>query len=198
MKFYVDGKVLKRHEHEDDLDHRDSKRVRFTHKQPDKRADLELTADTVAQRATLFGTPSSSSSSHEVAPNSHDSSGGIEDPETRESTLMKSRVDADMDISAIEALTDAKLEVDRALDTANKTLHRLLEDIPQESDAITKAAELNSIRDKRVYTEVYESEADAKIIRGAETTQRTIRAERPRRRSEGRRSFRQHDDDSIS
>ena len=65
-----------------------------------------------------------------------------------------------MAICAVEALTNAKLEVDRALDKANKTLHRLL------SEAVTKAAELHSVRDKRVYTEVYESEADAKIISG--------------------------------
>ena len=69
-----------------------------------------------------------------------------------------------MEISAIEALTHAKLEVDRALDKANKTLHRLPEEIPLEPEGVTKAAELNSIRDKRVYTEVYDSEADAKII----------------------------------
>ena len=80
--------------------------------------------------------------------------------------MQKSRVGADVEISAIEALTHAKLEVDRALDKANKTLHRLLEEIPLEPLAVTKAAELNSIRDKRVYTEVYESEADAKIISG--------------------------------
>ena len=61
---------------------------------------------------------------------------------------------------------NAKLEVDRALDTANKTLHRLLKEISFESEADTKAAALNSIRDKRLYTEVYESEADAKVIRG--------------------------------
>ena len=90
------------------------------------------------------------------------SSGEIGDPETRESVLKKSRVDADMEISAIEPLTNAKLEVDRALDKANKTWHRLLEEIPLESEAVTKAAKLNSIRDKRVYTEVYECEADAK------------------------------------
>ena len=40
----------------------------------------------------------------------------------------KNRVGADMEISAIEALTNAKLEVDRALDKASKTLHRLLEE----------------------------------------------------------------------
>ena len=52
--------------------------------------------------------------------------------------MKKSRVDADMEISATEALTNAKLEVDRALalDKANKTLHRLLEEIPQESEVL--------------------------------------------------------------
>ena len=80
--------------------------------------------------------------------------------------MKKSRVDADLEISAIEALTNAKLEVDRALDKANKTLHRQLKEISIESEAVTKAAVVNNIRDKRVYTEVYESEADAKIISG--------------------------------
>ena len=86
-----------------------------------------------------------------------DSSGGIGDPETRESAVKKSRVDADTEISG--ALTNDKLEVDRALDKANTTLHRLLGEIPLESEAVTKAAELSSIRDKRVYTLVYESES---------------------------------------
>ena len=90
----------------------------------------------------------------------------VDDPETREDVMKKCRVDADLEISATEALTNAKLEVDRALDTANKTLHRLLEEIPLESEAVTKAAELNSIRDERVYAEVYENEADAKNISG--------------------------------
>ena len=81
----------------------------------------------------------------------------------RESVTKKLRVDTDMEISATETLTNAKQEVDRALD---KTLHRLLEEIPLESEAVTKAAELNSIRDKRVHTEVYENEAGAKIISG--------------------------------
>ena len=72
MTFDADGKVLNRHEHVDDVDHRDSKRVRFTHKQTDKLADVELTDDTVAKRAKLFDTSSSRSSSHEVAPNLHD------------------------------------------------------------------------------------------------------------------------------
>ena len=139
-KFDADGKVLKRHEHEESDDNRDPKRVRFTQKQPVKRADLESTGDTVSKRAKLCDTPSSSSSSHEIAPKL----------ETRESVLKKPRVDADMQITAIETLENAKLEVDRALDTAKKTLHRLLEESPLESEAVTKAAELNSIKDKRV------------------------------------------------
>ena len=51
-----------------------------------------------------------------------------------------------MEISAIEALTNAKLEVDRALDKANRTLHRLLEEIPLESEAAPKPQ--NSIASK--------------------------------------------------
>ena len=50
-------KVLKRHEHEDDTEKQNSKRVRFTHKQPDTRADLEMIDDTVVKRATLCDTP---------------------------------------------------------------------------------------------------------------------------------------------
>ena len=96
----------------------------------------------------------------------HDPTGEIGDPETRESARKTSRVDVDMEISAIEVVTNAMLEVGRALDKANKTLHRLLEEIPLESEAVTKAAELDCVRDKRVYTEVHESEADAKIISG--------------------------------
>ena len=92
---------------------------------------------------------------HEIAANVHDSSSEVEDSETRQSVMKKSRVDADMEISAIEALTNAKLGADRALDKANKTLHRLLEEIPLESEAVTK-----------IFTEVYEKEADAKIISG--------------------------------
>ena len=161
---------------------------------------MELTDDTVAKRAILFDTPPSSSSSHEIAPNLHDSPGEIGDPETPESVMKKSRVDADMEVSAIESLTNAKLEVDRALDKANKTLHRLLEEISLELEGVTRAAELNSIRDKRVYTEVYEKEADAKIISGKWVLkpQGTICAERLRGKREGRRGLRQHDDDSIS
>ena len=44
-----------------------------------------------------------------------DSHGGIEDSESRGSGIEKSCVDADTEISAIEALTNAKLEVDPAV-----------------------------------------------------------------------------------
>ena len=84
VKFDADGKVLKRHEHEGDVDHRDSKRARFTHKQLDKRADMELTDVTVLNCANIFYTSSSSSSCHEVGLNLHDSSVEIGDPDSRE------------------------------------------------------------------------------------------------------------------
>ena len=186
-KFDADGKVLKRHEHEGDDEHRDPKRVRITHKQPDKRADLELTDDSVSKRARLCDTPSlSSPSSHEIAPKWHVPFGGVEDSEMRESVTKKPREDTDMEI---ESLTNAKLEVDRALDRANKTLHCLLEEIPLESEAVTKAAKPNSIGDKRVYTELYENGSrcqDHQWQVGAEATQGTIRADRLRGRREER------------
>ena len=90
------------------------------------------------QSAQNCDTPSSSSSSHEFAPMEHDSSGVDESAETRESNAKNPRVDDDMEISAIEALTN---EVDRALDTANKTLHRVPEECPLESEAVNNAAE---------------------------------------------------------
>ena len=71
VEFDADGKVLKRHEYEGGGVHGDPKRVRITHKQPDKRADLELTNDAVAKRAELRDTPSSSS------PSSHGSALGF-------------------------------------------------------------------------------------------------------------------------
>ena len=110
VKFDTDGRVLKRREHEGDVEHGDSKRVRCTqtHKQLDKRAYMELTDDTVAKLAKLFDSPSSSSSSHWTSASLHDSSGEVEDLETRESVMKKSRVDAEVEISAVEALTNAK------------------------------------------------------------------------------------------
>ena len=53
VKFDADGKVLKRRGHEGDDDGIDLKRVRITHKQADKRADLESTDDAVSKRAKL-------------------------------------------------------------------------------------------------------------------------------------------------
>ena len=53
------------------------------------------------------------SSSHEVAPNLHDTSGENGDPETRESVMKKSRVDADMEINAIESKQDVALPAGR-------------------------------------------------------------------------------------
>ena len=105
LKYDADGKVLKRHEHDDDVDRRDSKRVRFTHKQPGKLADMELTDDTAAKRAKLFDTPSPNSASHEVAPNLLESTGETEHPET---------------------------QVGSRSITANNTLHRLMEEISLE------------------------------------------------------------------
>ena len=132
----------------------------------------------------------------------HDSSGVDESAETRESVMKKRRVDDDLEISAIETLANAKLEVDRALHTSNKTLHRLLDECPHEFEAITKAAEINSIKDKRVYTEMYECEADAMIISG-KWVLKPHKARYVLRGFEGDVKdedvfVRQHDDDSLS
>ena len=83
VKFDADGKVVKSHEREGHDEQRDSQRERLTHKQPDERADMELTDDTVAKRAKMFDASSPKSSSHEIVPNLRNSSGEIEDPETR-------------------------------------------------------------------------------------------------------------------
>ena len=106
----------------------------------------------------------------------HDSSGVDESAETRESNAKKPRVDDGMEISAIETLTNAKLEVDRALDTANKTSHRVLDKYTLKSEAVTKAAELNRIKDKRVNTEMCEGEADDQMISGKWVLNRTRHA----------------------
>ena len=58
------------------------------------------------------------------------------------------------------------MEVDRATGHSKQDVASFAGKIPLESKAVTNAAELNSFRDKRVYTEMYESEADAKIISG--------------------------------
>ena len=64
-------------------------------------------------------------------PKLHDSSGEIADADMGETTRKKIRADADLEISAIEIFTGAKLEVDRAPDTANTTLHRSQEEALQ-------------------------------------------------------------------
>ena len=141
----------------DNDDNRDSKRVRLNHKRPDTRADLELTDDALAKPAKLCDTPSSSPSSHEIAPKLHVSFGGAEDSETRESVMTKPRVDIDMEISVIETLTNAKLEVDRTIQRTRrcvvcwKKFHLSLRLSPMPQYAT-------------VY--MYESEADAKTISG--------------------------------
>ena len=182
--------MLKRHD-TDAVDSEDPKRVRVTHKQSDKRADSEKTNETVAKRAKLSDSQSSSSSSHflksETAPNTYDSSGEIDDPLTRESVAKNARVGADMDVGAIEVFTNAKLEVGRALG-CRRNVASSAGGSPLESEAVSKAAELKSIRDKRVYNDVYDDEAYGKVISGAER----VRGRRDRR---GR--VRQHDDDSV-
>ena len=64
VKFGADGKVLRRHDTDDAGDSRDPKRVRFSHKQPDKRADTDKTDEKVTKHAQLADSQSSSSSSH--------------------------------------------------------------------------------------------------------------------------------------
>ena len=167
MKFDANGSVLECHDRDDEVDTRSPQRVRFTHKQPDERTGMGTTDNTVARRAKLSESPSSSSSSHEMVPKLHDSSGETADADLGESARKKIRVDTGIEISAIEILTSAKLEVDRALDTANTTLHRSQEEAlqpPFESKAVTKAAELQIIKDKEVYTKMYESDTKEKVI----------------------------------
>ena len=138
-------RVLKRHEHGCD--------VRFTHKQLDRRADMELIDDTTAKRAKLFDT--SSSIFFQVTILRRICMFHLVKSEILRRVKASRRNLKWMLIwkfSAIEALTNAKLEVDRTLDKTDNTLHRLLEEIPLECEAITKAAELNSIRDNRVHT----------------------------------------------
>ena len=62
---------------------------------------------------------------------------------------------------AIEALTNAKLEVDGALDTANNTR----EEIQLKYEAVNNPAELRSIKDG-LHRGVFENEANGKIISG--------------------------------
>ena len=75
MKFDANGTALKRHDRDDEHDTSNAKRVRFSLKHPDKRTDLGTTDDSVAKSAKWSESPSSSSSSHEIVPKLHDSSG---------------------------------------------------------------------------------------------------------------------------
>ena len=98
---------------------------------------------------------------------------------------------------SILALANAKLEVDRALRTANKTLHHLLEKFHLSLRQTPKPQNSTASKTRRVHTEVYESETDAKIHRGKWVV-KTHKARYVLRGFEekraGRRSFRQHDD----
>ena len=75
-------------------------------------------------------------------------------------------LDADMEISAVETPSDAKLAVDTALISANSTLHRTPSEPGSESEAVAKASEPKSLNDNRVYAEVYEHDVDHKLISG--------------------------------
>ena len=192
--------MSQRHEHDGDDQHRDPKRVRITHKQTDIRADLELTDDAVSHRAKLCDTPSSSSpSSHEIAPKLHVSSGAVEDAEMREASRMNLEcrlTRKSVPLRRFQTQSWRSIE----LDSANKTLHRLLEEIPLESEAVTKSRRTQQHpRQASLQRSVRErSRCQDQRKMGAEAIQSTIRAEKLRRRREGRRRLRQHDDDSIS
>ena len=109
-----------------------------------------------------------------------------------------------MEISAVEILTSAKLEVNRALDTANATLHRSQEEALQptvESEAVTKAAALQGIENKRGLHRGVRERHQRKGHQwqvAAEAAQSTIRAKRLSGRREGRGPLRQHNSDSMS
>ena len=90
--------------------------MQLTHKQPDKRADLEVIDGIVAERAKVLDYLPPS----EIAPNLHDPSSEAGDTATRENASKNARVGDDMEVSAIEALTNAKLDFNRAFDTENK------------------------------------------------------------------------------
>ena len=57
----------------------------------------------------------------------------------------------------------AMLEVDRALDTASETIHRQREQLPLESEAVNKAAELRSIKTRRSTTRCTRTKPTARL-----------------------------------
>ena len=118
-------------------------------------------------------------------PKLHDSTGETADADVGESARKRIRVDADMKISANEILTSAKLEVDRALEIANTTLHRSQEKALQPP---VEKHELQSIKDKEVYTEAHENDTNEKVISGKWVL-------KPHK---ARGCLRQHNNDSIS
>ena len=162
------GTVLKRHDC-DGVDTGSPQRVRFTHKQLHKRTDLRTTDDTVGKRANLSEAPSSSSSSHEIVPKLLDSSCETADADLGERARKKIRVDVDVEISAIE-------NIDECQAGSRSSTRHCKHDFPSlmarsntttvESEAVTEVAELQSIKDKGVYTEAYESDKNEKVISG--------------------------------
>ena len=71
-----------------------------------------------------------------------------------------------MEISAIETLSDAMLNADMALHSANTTLHWTNSEPDIECEAVAKASELKSLNDNRVRPEVYEHDVGHKVISG--------------------------------
>ena len=68
----------------------------------------------------------------------------------------RTSLDADMEISAIETLSDAMLNTDMALQSANTTLHWTNSEPDIESEAVAKRIRTKSLNDNRVRPEVYE------------------------------------------
>ena len=83
-----------------------------------------------------------------------------------------------MEIIAIETLTNAEWEVDRALGTGNKTLHRFPENSARVGSS-HQSESSNSIRDKRVYIGCMRAKPTPRSSRqaGVETTQGSARGE---------------------
>ena len=72
-----------------------------------------------------------------------------------ESIAKKARVDVSMDDSAVEAPTKSEAGSRSSLAT-DRVLHHLRAEVPNESEDVSISAELMSLKDKQLYTEVYE------------------------------------------
>ena len=165
VEFDADGKVLKRHEHGDDVEHRDSKRVRYTHK--------------LTKVQTWSGPMTQLRNVRNCLTHHH--------PVLQVTRLRR--------ICMIHLLKSGTLRRVKALwrnlgwmliwksvplRRPQTPSWKLIEHWTQQTRRfiacwkkfhlslrqVTNAAEHNSIRDKRVHNEVYESEADAKIKSG--------------------------------